>query len=233
MINGALEVVERDAFMLRYLSKDLLPILKLDGKLGKLEDYFRRYRLELRVLETTTDMDIPSFMCINLDRTGEGPAISVGLSAKFSPEEAILGSIIESQQVRQWVRHSYIIEGGPTISKPSEIKSIKDRGYYWYPLEKINDLNFFKGDRVALSGEERKELSINGLVDLLYSKNISLYAVDITTPKIKDAGFSVVKAILPELHPLFLYEDHPCLHSRRLEENLKGREINLDPHPFM
>jgi len=233
IINGTLEVIERDSFMLKYLSRDKLPIVKLGGKLKELENYFKRYQLELRIFETTTDINIPSIMCVNIDRTGEGPAISIGLATKFSQEDAILRAIIESQQVRQWIRHSYIVDEMPLVKKPFEIKSIKDRGYYWYPLEKINDLNFLQGDQISFSKGKKEKSSVKNLTALLRSKNIGFYAVDITTPQIRNAGFNVVKTVLPELHPLFLYEDYPCLYSKRLEENLKGREINLDPHPFM
>jgi len=233
IIRGIFEGIERDAYMLKYLSKESSPLMILKGRLQKLEDYFKRYYLELKVFNITSDIKIPTFMCLNLDHTGEGPAVSVGLSSGFSSREAILKSIIESQQVRQWIRYSYIQDKKPKITHPSKIHSIKDRGYYWYPVERIKDLDFLHNGQYKKIPKREKVYSLKELIDYLNKKGIRSYVVDITPNEIREAGFNVVKVILPELHPLFLYENFPHFYSKRLEDRLKGRELNLVPHPFM
>ena len=106
--NGILECVERDSFMLRYLSKDKVPKIELEGKLKQLEEYFKRYNLDINVFNITTDLKIPSFMCLNIDRTGIGPAVSIGLKSGLNINKAIEGAILESQQVRQWIRYFFL-----------------------------------------------------------------------------------------------------------------------------
>lgn len=234
VLNGILECIERDSYMLRYLSKDSVPRVELDGKLKELEEYFDRYGLELKLFDITTDLNIPSFMCMNIDRTGVGPAVSVGLKSGLVPREAARGAIIESQQVRQWIRYSYVQDAMPEISRRSEIDSIKKRGYFWYGLDKISKLDFLFDGTITKIKEARSLVnSFNKLIRHLSDKGLDVYAVDITTKEIMEAGFYVVKAVIPQLHPLYLEENCPCLYSDRLNRNLNGRDLNLFPHPFM
>lgn len=233
--SGILENIERDSYMISFLSKKSLPKIDLERDFSKELEYFKRYLLDLHVFETTTELGIPSFMCLNLDKTGLGPAVSVGLKSDLDPKKAIIGSIKESQQVRQWIRNLWIQRDEPRISKPEDIKEIEDRGFYWYHLDRINDLNYLldssdiKNVREIQSQVEKKR----DLVAHLSKKGIDSYSVDLTAEQFKEAGFYVVRAIQPQLHPLFLDEAFPCYWSERLDNELNGQEVNKMPHPFM
>ena len=232
---GTMENIERDSYMISYLSQKPLPRIKLDGPLSEINKYFKRYILELHVFETTTRLGIPSFMCLNIDRTGIGPAVSVGLKASLNPEEGIKGAILESQQVRQWIRNLYIQKGKPKITKSEEIKEVEDRGFYWYPPQMINKLAYLLDSKEV---KDIRDISIEltdkrDLVYYLKEKGIDSYSVDLTAPKFKEAGFIIVRALQPQLHPLFLDESFPCFYSERLEKQLNGKEPNKIPHPFM
>jgi len=232
---GTMENIERDSYMISYLSKRRLPKIKLEGEFSEIRDYFKRYLLDLYVFETTIDLGIPSFMCLNVDRTGIGPAISVGLKASLDLREGIMGAIKESQQVRQWIRNLWIQRGKPNISSSEEIKEIEDRGFYWYGVERIDALDYLISSPVVKDFEEIHHgvTDKKGLVEYLESKGINSYSVDLTSREFRDAGFFVVRAIQPQLHPLFLDEAFPCFYSERLERQLNGKEINKIPHPFI
>jgi thiazole/oxazole-forming peptide maturase SagD family component len=235
-ILGIMENIERDAYMLAYYAKRDVPKIKLEGDLRELEKYFSRYKLGLSVFETTTDVEVPSFMCVNTDRTGIGPAVSIGLSAGLNSEDAIKNSILESQQVRQWIRYENIERGVPEINFPEEIRSVIDRGFYWYPVKRISDMNFLlKEPKVKKQSDiiSPKVKNLEELTGLLQDKGVSTYLVDIGYSELKQAGFEVVKAIQPELHPLFLEESLPCLDSPRMLKYLGNKKINSTPHPFM
>lgn len=233
--SGILENIERDSYMISFLSKKSLPKINLENDFSEELEYFKRYLLDLHVFETTTELGIPSFMCLNLDKTGLGPAVSVGLKSNLDPRRAIIGSIKESQQVRQWIRNLWIQRDGPKISKPEDIKEIEDRGFYWYDLDRIKDLDYLlnssneKDVREIQSQVDKKK----DLVAHLKKKGIDSYSVDLTAEQFKEAGFYVVRAIQPQLHPLFLDEAFPCYWSERLEKELNGREVNKTPHLFM
>ncbi|MFH1503597.1 MAG: YcaO-like family protein [Candidatus Diapherotrites archaeon] len=231
--SGIMENIERDSYMVSYLSKKQLPKINLDRNFSEIVNYFRRYLLDLHVFETTSDLGIPSFMCLNIDRTELGPAVSVGLKASLNPKEGILGSIRESQQVRNWIRNLWIQKGKPKISSVEDIKEVEDRGFYWYNIDKICELDYMLK---STSLKEFRDINSSvkdkkDIVRHLKDKKVDSYYVDLTAPAFKDAGFFVIKAINPQLHPLFLDEAFPCYFSERLE--LKEGEINKTPHPFM
>ena len=236
ILSGIMENVERDSYMLTYFPKRKVPKISLNGELKEIEDYFMRYKLELAVFETTTDIEVPSFMCLNIDRTGIGPAISVGLNANLNPLEAIKKSILESQQVREWIRYKYVSDNMPQINSKKEIKKIEDRGYYWHSLDRIKSLDFLLNNFGTKSIRELNSPKIKsnkGLVQFLSEKGIDSYLVDIGNPFLKKNGFEVVKIIQPQLHPLFLEENLPCLESDRMERYSKGEKLNGIPHPFI
>jgi|TARA_Y100000034_G_scaffold136434_1_gene212877 ribosomal protein S12 methylthiotransferase accessory factor len=233
--SGILENIERDSYMISFLSKKFLPKINLRNGFSRELDYFKRYLLDLHVFETTTELGIPSFMCFNLDKTGLGPAVSVGLKSDLDPRKAIIGSINESQQVRQWIRNLWIQRGSPKVSRSEDIKEIEDRGFYWYGLDRINDLDYLLNSsdikdvrEIQSQVDEKKDL-----VEHLKEKGIDTYSVDLTAEQFREEGFYVVRAIQPQLHPLFLDEAFPCYWSERLEKELNGREVNKTPHPFM
>lgn len=232
--SGILENIERDSYMISYLSKRQLPKVNLEKYFPDVFNYFKRYLLSLYVFDTTSDLNIPSFMCFNVDRTGMGPALSVGLNSSLSPKEGILGSIKESQQVRQWIRDLWIQKGYDSSHKQNEIIEVEDRGFYWYGLNRLSELNYLIDSPLYRDFREIKPpTSKQNLVKYLKDKGISTYYADITLPEFKEAGFFVVRAIQPELHPLFLEESLPCYFSKRLDRELEGKEINNLAHPFM
>lgn len=233
--SGILENIERDSYMISFLSKKSLPRIDLERGFSRELEYFKRYLLDLYVFEITTELGIPSFMCLNLDKTGLGPAVSVGLKSDLDPRRAIIGSIRESQQVRQWIRNLWIQRDRPKISRPEDIKEIEDRGFYWYDLDRINDLDYLLNSHdikdvreIQSQVDEKKDL-----VAHLKKKGIDSYSVDLTAEQFREVGFYVVRAIQPQLHPLFLDEAFPCYWSERLEKELNGHEVNKMPHPFM
>lgn len=112
LYRGICEVVERDAFMITYLNKIVSPQVNLfsikDKTIYDIANIFKRYKLELVILNLTTDLQIPVFAAVTLDRTGLGPAVSVGLKAGFNIKETIIGAIEESLMVRTWIRDKFI-----------------------------------------------------------------------------------------------------------------------------
>ncbi len=234
LLRGILEVVERDSFMLVYLSKQKTPKVELEGRLKELSDYFKRYYLTLNVFNITSDLGIPSFMAVIVDESGVGPSISVGLKSSLNSEEAALVAILESQHVRQWIRYSYLNSNSQEVKSAEQITDLKSRGFFWYPRNAIKELNFLLENKKLQSLRDVMSPAYNlkDTINLMSQRGIEVYAVDITSPYVLETRFKVVKAIIPQLHPLFL-EEPAYLYSKRLEGILNGREVNKVPHPFI
>jgi len=238
LISGTLECIERDSYILAYLRKKQLN--KIDTKdnkeLSGIINYFRRYGLEPNIFDITSDLGIPTVMVITIDESGVGPAINVGLRSDFNYFDAISGALIESIQCRRITRLMKEIEYSDRVIKEDEIKSMNERYFYWYDKERIVDLGFWLSDSSSVNLEKvsDRDIKIENKFDylskLLSSRGYKLLYSDISYPEIKSAGFSVVKVIIPELHPLYLDERLKCLYSHH-GGNIKA-DVTLKPQPF-
>ena len=241
---GICEIVERDAYMIAYLNK--LKLKKISNSHPLIKDiakYFERYNLELHLFETTTDINIPCFMGILIDRTGEGPAVSVGLSANLDAETAAIGAIEEAQHSRPWMREMYL-KGDRFKGSWKNLTSLEQRGLLWYDQKMIKYLDFWlkiKGKKWKIQKRKSKGTIQDLKTALNRLKNKETIVVDCTIPEIRRKGFKVVKVIIPELHPLFLFENVKYLGGKRIYEvppklGYKRKtevQLNKIPHPFL
>ncbi len=239
------ELIERDAFIISYLNK--LPSPKIDlnllksTKMNKILGVLSRYKLELCVLNLTTDLEIPVFAAIIIDRTGLGPAISIGLKAGWEIENGIIGSIEEALMSRSWIRDKIAYAKKETDIK--NIETIEQRALLWFPVEMINELDFWlKNNKVAnMDKNEIVKNKLEKVLKILLKNNMSIIYKDITPPVLKASGFFVIRAIVPQLQPLYLNEEYKFLGEKRLYSvpNRLGfsrkEEMNLNkiPHPFL
>lgn len=250
LYRGICEVVERDAFMIAYLNKLPSPQVDLSSMRNKEIDniinVFKRYRLEPIVLDLTTDLKIPAFAAIALDRTGLGPAVSVGLKAGFNVKEAIIGAIEESLMVRFGTRDQFAYEGLNNKGKKI-VSAIDDRTRFWFPLSSIEHLDFWLKSKILkkinIKDFDYGKNTLKTAIELLKEKKMDLVYVDIADREIKRYGFTVLKVIIPQLHPLYLDESYPYLEGKRLYDTpvrmgffKKARtenQLNKITHPFL
>jgi ribosomal protein S12 methylthiotransferase accessory factor len=245
MYKGICELIERDAFMIYYLNK--IPPEKIDLStikkegLKKLVLLFQRYFLEVNLFNISTDLKIPTILCVLIDKIGVGPAVSIGTKTDWDIDEAIKGAIFEAQHTRIWIRDALI--KGKRVTDKSQIKTIQDRGVYWARKSQIKKLNFILNSKKRVSYDDLKSgvsrnKRLKKLLEILKNKNYSLYIKDLTDKKIRKKGFFVFKSIIPELHPLFLFENTKFLFSDRMTSvpsrlGCKSNKLNLEPHPLV
>lgn len=254
LCRGIYEVVERDAFMIHWLNKLTPPKVNMraisDTRVQKILNILERYLLKINVLDITTDLNIPTFLSVLIDETGIGLPVSLGLKSHLNPINAIVGSMQESLNPREWIRRE--VENNSSLIREvnaDEISTTRLRGIFWFDKNKMNKLHFLikrrpakkvylKKIRYLSSGEQLKIL-----LKIFKNKKYEVSFVDIGMPKIRQSGYEVVFVFIPELHPLYLDEKYPYLGGRRLYQvprligykNVQKREEDLYqfPHPFL
>lgn len=254
IIRGIYEVVERDSFMIFYLNMivppqiDLHAVSKNDERIKYLLEVCRRYLLTIKVVDLTTDLTIPVYAAIVIDRTGIGKAISIGLKADLNPINAIIGAIEEAMHTRGWVRKEYE-KNKRDISHQDLLlhPSIINRGLFWFPKSKIKLMNFMlkskKRTPVFLDPNQSTNTNdtLKQLISIFSTKKYPIYFKNITLPEFTTTKYFTVKIICPDLHPLYLDEKHPVRISKRMQSvpqilGYTGNETgypNLTPHPFL
>lgn len=250
---GICEIVERDAFLIHYLNKlpspkiDLGLIQNQDEEIHKILKIFKRYKLELTVVDITTDLQIPAFAAVTLDRTGLGPSVSVGLKAGFHIKDSIIGAIEESLMARSWIRDKFVYLS-PHYKRSKIIKSFEDRSHFWFLVKSIKHLNFWIKSKNIQNNIQLKHVGgepdkLEKSLKILKKQNMDVIYVNITSDAIKKWGIFVAKVIIPQLQPLYLDEKYPYLGGDRLyrvpvqlgfqKRRKQESQLNKIPHPFL
>lgn len=247
LLRAIYEVVERDAFMTSYLNRIKSPRIKLEGIRNKviqsILDNCGRYKLKLFTFDITNDLGIPSFLTLLIDKTGLGPAVSCGAKSSMRQEEALVGSIVESFLTRPWIR-GVMLKNKLRFSKiyPYDINSHLARALYWVSPTMLKHLSFWLNQRptrlnsFAFSGNSQEELS--KVKELFLRKNFEIFYADITLDMFRKLGYLVYKAVVPNLHPLYLNEKYRTIRIPRLKEvsaffGKNKFSINKVSHPFL
>lgn len=249
VVKGILETIERDAFMIAYLNQLSPPIIDLehlseqDEEINKILKNFKRYNLEVYVLQLPTDFPVYVNLAIIVDRSGLGPALSVGASADFDFKTAFLDALSESLVVRYSLKNRF--------NKEIDLKKIsrEERLIYWAKTENLSKIEFFLKGPAKKIGLEQNFYEINynqnyykeklkNLADDLKKKNYEACFVELTSKKIKKIILRCVQVVIPKLQPMHLDESIPYFGGKRLKEiPLKFgyqplKTLNQEPHPF-
>ena len=242
------EAIERDGFLIYWLNKLSPQRINLEHH-SYLSEMIRGVQMqgfEIFVLNITTEIGLPSFACVMLDRSGPH-AVAVDAIAGFDVEiiiEKLILSTLRQMRSRDVSDPSAIIYKDP--------KTIYERSRLWSGVAMIDAIDFFlKGPSVNLEDsfypyvKHKYSLSekVEKLRELLLRQNMSCFLVDITHPVADKAGLRVVRAIIPKLVPLFFSEHKKPLGIDRLysvpvqlgylKEALKSQDLNSTPHPFL
>jgi YcaO-like protein with predicted kinase domain len=100
------EVIERDATSLWHVShpelqdRTRLDLATVDDVSRAVVDAIGRADMDVAVWETTTDVQVPAFQCMVMDRTGEIGHVGHGAGCHPTREVALLRALTEAVQVR-------------------------------------------------------------------------------------------------------------------------------------
>lgn len=258
VLKGILEVIERDSFMITYLNKISPPQFNLeelseeDDELKSILKKFKRYNLEIHILKMPTDFPIHITLSVLIDRSGKGPALTLGARADFDLRKSIIDAMSESLSCRLGVKDFSKI----ALEKIIDMKKMDRIGrlIYWSRIENIYQLDFLiKGKVVSANlskcknfftvknnplSEKYCKKKIQFLTNIMRKKKYDMVYADITTKEIKKFNLHCVVVVIPQLQPMHLDERIPYFEGKRLREvptvcgYSPAKELNKIPHPF-
>jgi len=254
LLRGILEVIERDAFMIHYLSSSFGELIDICG-VSLLEDikkYFEKYRLELYLINLPTDIEVYNFLALIIDKTGVGPAVSAGLKSGLDPLKVAMGAIEECWHSRPWIRDELnkLPNMEKILSEGKKLTEIKKRGLFWSSIKMVKYIKPWITNKRRIKFSDLKSLSsdrtktdLSYILDILKKTKHKVYYADVTRPEVAKYGFKVLKVVIPSLHPLYLDEPYPYLGGKRIyevplkiglkEKVLTEKELNKIPHFFL
>jgi len=248
--SALLELLERDAFMITWKARLTFPLLEWDGnlRLAQFElSFLRPTGLQWRVVNLSAFWDVPCAAAVVRSRAAGSAPLGVGAAAGATIERAVTKALDEAARVRTWADALHRL--GQTAPDPCDIRDFDDHIRFYADPANADGVAFLDAstqrrgtDRIpALPGASADE-RVEAICRRLARRGTSAYSVDVTSPDVRDAGLTVVRAIAPELCALDVEHDAPTLGGRRLYDEpfrlglrrrpLTKDEINPDPHPF-
>ncbi len=243
ILSGLYELIQRDGFLKVWLSQKTprrIDTASLrDSALQELLEQCARYRLEVNVLDVTSEFDIPIYVTVLVDRTGIGPAIVLGGGCGSDPEKAILRSLTEAIGVRGWLRATRERIGAfPTWEGVEPFTTEwgqQDRLLLWYGSERIDDVAFLlSGNKTPLNRKptvfDSSKEELHALVRNLSShgEKFEVFSFIARHHLLRDLTYHSAKVCVPGLLRLYMREPFAPLGA----SVLAGISVNPLPHPF-
>ncbi len=217
---GLRELVERDAVIGWWHGiREAARVVNLPDDLAGAVAALARYRLETILLDITPDLETPTAVAVTLDRTGGGPAVTVGAAARPSWAEAARHALIESLSYRVTTRlEGWDAEPDSTFGSsgsPESPESIEERIRFWYSPERIACIEPLLETAVPLEYSKiaGHRQTFDELLGQLRARDWRAYSADITCVEVEAAGFEAVRCLVPELHPIWFRESAKALWS--------------------
>jgi ribosomal protein S12 methylthiotransferase accessory factor len=253
VLKGICECVERDAFMITWMNRLPVPRVKIESNplLRQLYDErLRRDGLHYVLLRTTTDIPIPSFLCLLIDERRSPPMICAGGAASLDPVLAAQKAMTEAVQTREWAK--FLGGRNPKFNFSAQFDDIRDfedhvRLYGYGNM--MHAIEFLLGETGAplddcwessTTGSTKRDLE--RVVAILADGGMDVIALDLTTPDVAQCGLHVTRALVPELQPLDADYLHRFLGGRRLYDvprrmgytnsSTTIESLNPYPHPY-
>jgi ribosomal protein S12 methylthiotransferase accessory factor len=252
VLRGALEVIERDAYMIMWLNQLSLPRLDLESvaqnsdSIQTLLDTCTRYRLAVYSMRLITDAPTYVIASVVVDTTGREPRITVGCKAHRSLASAVEGSILEALRARQSLRFWWLPDPivGKALTKAPQTVNHSERAVWWCDGVRSKELEFLYAGAVTPPPRESweddtEEEHLARIVQWCKNKKYEMVSVSLGTSRKNTTGWSVEMVVIPELQPMHQDERYHAMSGARIADiptqfgyTPRTEAFNERPHPF-
>lgn len=202
ILQGFMELVERDAVALFWYNRIQCPGLDLDSfddpYIQALRSYYRAIERDLWVVDITSDLGIPVFAAVSSRIDGPTKDILVGFGAHLTPRVALLRALTEVNQFLPAVQRRDA--QGNTIYYFPEQEAIT-----WWKTATLKDNPYLlakpsiipKTQRVYSDvSQDDIKADVEYCLDIARNHELEVFVLDQTQP---DINLNVVKVIVPGL----------------------------------
>ena len=246
------EVIERDAFTIVWQARIAPPRVNL-GTLSDLNrDLVRRFEVTghaVSVFYITLDHKVPVILSVLSNSSHEVPALVFAAAADLDPNVAVRKSLEELAHTRRLA--VYLKQTTPPVPVVPPFDSVENqdchvRLYCEQENAYLADFLFSSHQFISLQdvssypgGNPKENLQI--LLESVKDVGHQALLADLTSPDLHGLGLSVVRAVIPGFHPLFMGHARRALGGERLWRlpqglGLKGINLcdgdNPVPHPY-
>ncbi len=246
---GALEVIEREAYMVWWLNQlklpriSLVPLCTEDDALARAVALCTQYRLRPHVIQLITDAPTHAVAVILEDTSGHAPLFTIGLKAHRSINYAVQKALTEALRARRGYR-VWEDAGNSWNDTPVEEIGHRDRLYYWGKPENAEKLrSLLEGKEIGVSEKpwdgDTIEQQLERVLKWCSDRSYDCISVSLSGSKKNVTPWHIEMVVIPQLHPPYLIEQLRLFGGTRLKEvplafgyqPLKEPHV-ATPHPF-
>jgi ribosomal protein S12 methylthiotransferase accessory factor len=255
ILAGTCEVIERDAFMLYWLTRTTPPKLDqaqlmLMSELCGVDGIIRHPTVDLTVFALPTEFDVPVFLGMIRPR---GTNIAVfGASCHPDARLAFRKAVIEAAHTMTWAKDSAAY--GDEAADEGEVATFHDHARFYLQERNFEHLEFLldssrhneilaqtannwlvsMGEQCVYSCEADYARLLEKVATSVYDSGYEITYLDTTTDDIRELGFTAIKALIPGLQPLYCGARNLSLDHKRLSRFATSRfatecHMNIDP----
>jgi len=195
---GLFEMIER--FSTLRSDHDRSFVRRIDGWPGECDELLsvlKRYRLEPVALDYGQAFGVPCVMTVLFDRSGVATTTMTAHRAAGNYADALASGLFEALERRRPARleqHLVFDQLGPDDEVPH-------RRFQWTDLDYLAVFERQIGAMPVVSFDSlrEQETSIEEAVERIRMLGHSIYVADLTLPEVREAGFEVIRVLIPEL----------------------------------
>lgn len=252
VLAALLELVERDAVMLAWKCRLSLPLLDWsdDEPLRELERrFFEPTGLRFDLVDGSRFLDVPIAIAVVHGPPGSRAALAVGAGAGASVGDAWVKALSEGFGVYRWLGREAASTPERPVPDPRSIETFDDHMLFYSRHEEAALASFLTESReriptgvVSTLAGDTPGQQTEALAARLRDRGLTAYAVDVTSPDVRELGLSVARVVAPELCALDVSYRAQFLGGQRLytaahEVGLLAAPLELEqlnplPHPF-
>lgn len=249
VLYGALELIERDAFMISWLNQLTLPRLDLEEIRAKSPNFDElltsctKYGLQVDIVRLLTDAPTYATCAVITDKTGNEPLVTLGLRAHPNKYACAEKALLEALRIRHTTRH--LVAHPPhdwmPDKKAADVGHL-DRLLYWTLNQRSKKLQFLTQGPVHHFEEpwefDTEDEHLQRIIDWCKRVGYEFVSVSLTKSKKNISPWHVEMVVIPQLQPIHLNENLRHTGGLRLKEvpemfGYKAIEpYTEEPHPF-
>jgi ribosomal protein S12 methylthiotransferase accessory factor len=253
LLSGLLECIQRDGFFRHWLRRIPPPRIDpagiRDERTKRIIESGREVGLETLFLDITSELGVPTCLCVLVRRDGELPHISMGASCRIDGETALRDALLEAAGVHHVIAMMHERFRLPDDYRPFTDPSIStvQRLAYWANPEHGKHLDWFLSGGIEsvsdfcrrLSAPKDSRASLQLVIDVLRRHGMDGYYFEARHPALDELGYATTRVIVPGLVPIYCEERNAPLGLARLRRDAGSGEpppTEADwppwPHPF-
>jgi len=220
---GALEMIERDAFVISWLNKLTPPRIDFSNFTcePKLKRLFALPHIDYKIFDITSDFKVPTISAFCFGNSSFGYVASMGLASSLDYAYSLKKAVIENMMGRRAVFFYRKLNPTKKYKKDfSDVLNFHDHGYLYSTDKSLRqNIKFlFSPNHANKDYSPKNPVIKNDLISHILSCGFDVITKDLTTPDIADTGLRVARTIIPGLASLHGIHQFPFLGCKRIYE---------------